>query len=315
MKKVSICIPCYNEEKNIPILINEIYKSIDGLDYDFEIIFTDNSSKDNSVSILREYAQKDLRIKILVNNRNYGIDGRSGRNTFKYVSGDVIVCIAGDCQDPPELIPEFLRYWEEGYKVVCGQKVGSEEGKIKYGLRSLYYKIIQAMSDVPQIEHISGITLFDREVLEEWLKTDYDYYLRFALADMGYEIKLIPYVQRARKNGKSSYNIWRSLTFSINSLVNTSTTPLRLMTIIGLMLSLITFVVGIVYLVLKLRFWHMFSAGTAPVLIGLFFVGSIQLLMIGILGEYISVLLRKITRRPDVILKEKINFDDSFKNN
>jgi len=313
MKLISICIPCYNEEKNIPILLEQIFASINDLKYDFEIIFTDNDSSDGTVEVLSKFAEADSRVKVLVNNRNYGIDGRSGRNTFKYVNGEAVICMAADCQDPPELIPKFLEYWEQGYKVVCGQKEGSEEGIIKYKLRSIYYNIIARLSEIPQIKHISGITLLDKEVINEWLKTDYDYYLRFALADMGYDIKLVPYIQRARKNGKSSYNMWKSLTFAINSMVTTSTTPIRMITILGLLLAIATFLIGVVYLIMKMVYWHAYPAGTAPILIGMFFLGAIQLFMLGIIGEYIGIILKKVTRQPNVIIKKKINIKDDDK--
>ncbi|MBQ9360923.1 MAG: glycosyltransferase [Lachnospiraceae bacterium] len=308
-KLISICLPCYNEIGNIRPMYESITKVMVETGYRYEIIFTDNCSTDGTRELLREIAKTDDHVKALFNSRNYGVDGRSGRNTMKYVSGEVMIALAADFQDPPELIPEFIKHWEAGYKVVCGQKVGSEEGRLKYSLRHLYYRIIRLISDIPQYEHISGITLMDREVLDEFQKTDYDYYFRFALADMGYTVKLIQYKQQARKSGKSSYNVWRSLSFSINSMVTTSTVPLRLMTVLGIVLSFITFIIGLFYLVFKLRYWNTFNAGSAPILIGVFFIGSIQLFFLGIIGEYIGVILRKVTRQPDVILSEKIGFD------
>uniref|UniRef100_N2ARW5 Glycosyltransferase 2-like domain-containing protein n=1 Tax=Eubacterium plexicaudatum ASF492 TaxID=1235802 RepID=N2ARW5_9FIRM len=310
MKKISITVPCYNEAGNVRKMAETLTSIMKGLPYDYEIVFTDNCSTDGTREILRELAGKDSRIKVLLNSRNYGVDGRSARNTSQYLSGDVMIWIACDFQDPPELIPEFIRCWEEGYMVVCGQKTGSREGKIKYGCRSIFYKLIQMLSDVPQYEHISGIMLYDRKVMLECIKADYDINLRFLLADMGYKVKLIQYEQRERKSGRSSYNIWRYLTFAINSMVVTSSAPLRMMTVLGIIMSAISFLIGIIYLVLKLTSWHNFQAGTAPVLIGMFFLGSVQLLFMGILGEYVSVILRKVTKRPDVILSDKLNFDD-----
>ena len=185
MKKVSICVPCYDEVGNVREMAETLTGIMQKLPYEYEIIFTDNCSTDGTKDILRELAAKDTHIKVLMNSRNYGTGGRSERNTLKYITGDVSIGIVCDFQEPPELIPEFLKYWEEGYKVVCGQKTGSKEGKIKYACRHLYYKIIQQLSDVPQYEHISGIILIDREILQEYVKTDYDFQFRFAVADMG----------------------------------------------------------------------------------------------------------------------------------
>lgn len=310
MKKISVQVPCFNEAGNVRAMAETLTGIMQELPYDYEIIFTDNCSTDGTKEILRELAKENRHIKVLMNNRNYGTDGRSGRNTMKYVSGDVTVCLACDFQEPPELIPEFIHYWECGYKVVCGQKTGSREGWLKYRCRSLFYKIIQGLSDIPQYEHLSGITLFDRDVINEYSKADYDLQFRFALADMGYETKIIQYEQQKRKSGTSSYNVWRSLTFAINSMIATSAAPLRMMTVFGIAMSAVSFVIGIVYLILKLVNWHNFQAGTAPVLIGMFFLGALQLFFIGILGEYIGVILRKVSKKPDVIVSERINFDD-----
>lgn len=309
-KKITIAIPCYNEEKNIPILMNRLMPIVDNLQYDVEIIFTDNCSSDGTVDVIKEYAKQDKRIKMIVNQRNYGVDGRSGKNSLQYFKGDAVIGLASDCQDPPELIPELIRYWEDGYKIVAGQKNGSDEGRFKYKMRSIYYRIIQSLSNTPQYKHLSGIVLYDKEIKEELLKIDHDYYFRFAVADMGYEIKLIPYRQEERPYGKSSYNSLRYLSFAIQSLVTTSSAPLRLMTIMGLVTGFISFSVGLVYLILKLVYWKMFQAGSAPILIGLFFIGSILMFSIGMLGEYIAVILRKVTHQPDVKVKETINFDE-----
>lgn len=309
-RKVSIFVPCYNEVGNVKPMADTLTGIMQKLPYDYEIIFTDNCSTDGTKEILRSLAAQDQRIKVLMNNRNYGTDGRSDRNALKYVSGDVLISIACDFQEPPELIPEFIKYWEQGYKVVCGQKTGSKESKIKYACRSLFYRVINGLSDTPQYEHISGIVLQDKEVLKEYMKSDYDLGFRFALADMGYEVKLIQYEQRARRSGKSSYNVWRYLTFAINSMISTSSAPLRLMTVVGFFMSIVSFIIGMVYLVMKLVLWHSFQTGMAPVLIGMFFLGSVQLFFLGIIGEYIGVVLRKVSRNPDVIVSETINFDE-----
>lgn len=309
-KKISIAVPCYNEEGNVKPMAEKLTEIMSPLDYEYEIIFTDNCSTDKTKDYLRELAAADSHIKVLMNNRNYGPSGRSRHNTGRYCSGDIYIQIACDFQEPPELIPEFVKYWEEGYKVVAGQKIASEEGKIKYFLRSLFYRIINLLSDVPQYAHMSGILLVDREVLDEWVKTDDDIVIRNAIADMGYQVKMIQYVQQKRRSGKSTYNVWRYLTFAMNSMINTSTMPLRLMTVLGFCMSLISFIIGIVYLVLKLTMWYHFPTGSAPTLIGMLFLGSMQMLLLGIIGEYVGVILRKVSKQPSVIVGEKLNFDE-----
>lgn len=311
-KKISIFVPCYNEEENVKPMAEALGRIMQSLDYDYEIVFRDNCSTDATKRHLRELAAEDSRIKILMNNRNYGTEGR-GRKLMRYCSGDAVIEIACDFQEPPELIPEFVREWEKGCKVVGGQKTASKEGRFLYFMRHLYYKIMGTFSDVPQYAHMSGILLLDREVVDEIMDIDEDIVTRNAIADMGYEVKLIQYVQERRRSGKSSYNIWRYLSFALNSLVNTSTAPLRLMTIVGFCMSFISFVLGVVYLVMKFTIWYKFSAGIAPILIGMLFLGSVQLMFMGVLGEYIGVVLRKVSRQPDVILSEKINFDDETK--
>lgn len=310
MKKISVSVPCYNEVGNVREMAEVLTDIMRNLPYEYEIIFTDNCSTDGTKDILRELAAKDKHIKVLMNSRNYGVDGRSDRNMLKYVKGDVYIAIACDFQEPPELIPEFIKAWEEGYQVVCGQKTSSKEGFIKYGCRSLFYKIIKSLSDTPQYEHISGIVLIDREVLEPYMKTDYDLQFRYAIADMGYDIKFIRYEQRERKSGKSSYNVWRYLSFAITAMVTTSTTPLRVMTVLGTLMSFVCFVVGVAYLVLKLIYWHTYQLGTAPLLIGMFFLGSVQIFALGVMGEYVGEILRRVSKRPDVVLSEKLNIEE-----
>lgn len=310
MKKISVSVPCYNEAGNVRAMAEVLTDIMESLPYDYEIVFTDNCSTDGTKDILRELASKDKRIKVLMNSRNYGLDGRSAQNTTKYLSGDASIYIPCDFQEPPELIPEFVKAWEEGYKVVCGQKTSSKEGRIKYGCRSLFYKIIRTLSDTPQYEHISGICLCDREVSEQCAKVDYDYQFRFAIADMGCDVKLIQYEQQERKSGKSSYNIWRSLSFAITAMVTTSTTPLRIMTVAGTIMSFISFVVGMIYLVMKLMFWQNYPLGMAPLLIGMFFLGSVQIFALGLLGEYVGEILKRVSTLPDVALSEKLNIEE-----
>jgi len=310
MKKISICICCYNEEGNV----YEMYAAVtaqmlrfNGI-YDYEIIFSDNDSKDNTRSILRKIAKEDKHVKVIFNTRNFG-PNRSGWNCTFRATGDAVIGIVCDFQTPPELIPEWIHCWEEGNLVVCGQKKKSKENIIKNFMRQIFYGIIKLLSDVPQYDNLVGLTLLDKEVMEVIRETyEPDVELRFLLAELGYKIKIIQYEQQERKSGKSSYNISRYFDFAISALVNTSWVPLRLATVTGFLASAICFLLGIVYLIYKLTHWETFSMGIAPLLIGMFFIGSIQLLFIGMLGEYIGSVLRKISKNPLVVEEETINF-------
>lgn len=309
MKKISFVIACYNEVGNIEELVNRILNVMSKEQYKYEIIFADNASNDGTQDILRKLANKNRNIKVILNNRNYG-PTKSPRNALRHASGDVVIGLAADLQDPPELIPEFIREWEKGYKLVYGQKRASDEGFIKYTLRSLYYNIIDFFSETPQYKHLSGITLHDKYVLNEMLGADQDIPFRYLIAEMGYPVKLIPYKQNKRKSGKSSYNINRYFNFAINSLISTSTIPLRIATVFGCFMVVICFIIGLIYLIMKLRNWNRFSAGTTPILIGIFFLGSVQILFIGLIGEYVGAILKKLKKQMPVIEKETINFED-----
>lgn len=312
MKKVSICICCYNEEANVYEMYTAVSEEMQKLKekYDYEIIFSDNDSKDNTRYILRNIAENDKRVKVILNTRNFG-PVRSGWNCAFRATGDCAIGLPCDFQTPPDLIPEWLRLWEEGAQIVCGQKVRSRESKLKYFLRNIFYWIIKMASDIPQYDNLVGLTLTDKKVLD-FMRTAYepDVDFRFLVADLGYKIKIVPYEQQRRAKGKSSYNIARYFDFAITSLVNTSWVPLRLATVSGVFLSAVCFIMGIVYLAYKLIYWDTFDAGMAPLLIGMFFIGAVQLLFIGIVGEYVGAILRKISKSPVVVEEEVINFDD-----
>ncbi len=310
MKKISILIPCYNEEKNI-VPMAETLTGIMGLykeKYEYEIIFRDNASTDDSMRILRSLASKDDHIKVIENIRNFGFDPK--KDTFiGRVSGDVVIVIACDFQEPPEMIPEFISWWEKGYEAVCGQKTSSKEGKIKYLLRQVFYNIIDCFSSIPQYRNMSGICLLSRRVFE--LSSEYnDLMLRYFLADIGCNVKLIQYEQQKRRAGKSSYNIWRYLSFAVYALTSVSTAPLRLASVLGFFMSFLSFLVGMIYLIYKLIFWDSFVVGTAPMVIGVFFLGSVILFFIGVVGEYVGITLRTVQKQSPPLVRELINFDN-----
>lgn len=310
MKKISILVPCYNEENNIEPMFDaltgvmHIYKD----KYDYEIIFRDNASTDKSLEIMKRLANSDKHIKVIANCRNYGINPL--KNSFwGRISGDAVITIPCDFQEPPELIPEFIKYWECGYEAVCGQKISSKEGKLKYSIRQLYYKIIDYFSEVPQYRNMSGITLLSRRI-NALLEKYSDMPLRYFLADIGCDVKLIQYEQQKRRSGKSSYNLWRYLSFAVYSLTSISTKPLRLVSVTGFVMSFLSFLAGFVYLIFKLIWWDRFVAGTAPMLIGVFFLGSIQMFFIGVVGEYVGITLRKVSKNSPPLVKELINYDN-----
>ncbi|MEG1517378.1 MAG: glycosyltransferase family 2 protein [Raoultibacter sp.] len=315
-KKISICIGTFNEEGNVENAYERVTAVMQALPaYDYEILFSDNDSQDNTRPLIRELAAKDKRVKAIFNSRNFG-SGRSGRNMINNSTGDGVVVMPCDLQDPPEMIPDFVKYWEEGYPVVMGQKAESKNNAFDRFLRKTYYAIIDYFSEVPQVKQVTGFGLFDRCVIDELARTnDTETSMRHLIADLGYRTKLLPYTQAKRTAGKSSYNLYRFVDFGIMSLCSTSRKPLFMMTMLGCIASCISFLIGIVYLVYKLVFWDSFVAGSTPVLIGVFFLGSVQLFCLGLIGEYIGIISERLKSsvRPLVTEDERINFDsESF---
>ena len=309
-KLVSIVTPCYNEEANIDELISrvrEVFKSLP--DYEYEHIFADNCSKDGTVDKIKEYAEKDPRIKLIVNLRNYG-PLRSDLHAKYQMSGDVCIGLVSDLQDPPEMIPDFLEKWEEGYKVVLAQKAKTHDNPLMFVCRRLYYRIIKILADVPVYEQVTGFGLYDVEVIREIEKLEEpEPSIRHLVAELGYDTYFIKYEQPQRKRGKSSYTFFKYLDYALSSLVNTSRVPLRITTYLGFLFSFVSFVFAIIYLVIKLTNWNNFNAGMAPVLIGMFFIGGIVMIFLGVIGEYIGEILKRVEKRPLVIEKERLNFD------
>ncbi len=310
-KKVSICVPCYNEELNIMDCYNRISKVMKLIhDYDYEIIFADNNSVDASRDIIRKLVKKDTHVKAIFNSRNFG-PVRNERNAVYSACGDAVIRLSCDLQEPPEIIPDLIKYWEEGNTIVWGQKSRSKEGILKFFLRKLFYKIIKCFSYIPQYENCIGFGLMDKKVIEIIKSCDErDMAVRHIVADLGIKVKIIPYTQEVRHKGKSSFNTSRYFDFAILSLVNTSRVPLKLATRIGLLCSFVSFLCGVFYLIYKLIHWNTFSTGVAPVVIAVFFLGSIQLFFIGIIGEYIGVILDKVTKRPIVVEEERLGFEE-----
>lgn len=310
MKHISVMTPCYNEEGNIRNIYNAVKEQFDKMpQYTYEHIFIDNYSTDNSRKILRELAAEDSNVKVILNARNFG-PNRSGSYGMLQGTGDALICIVCDLQDPPEMIPTFLQKWEEGYKVVLGQKTKSKENPLMFQVRKLYYKIMEKLSETEHLTNVTGYGLFDKEVLDmiKWMD-DPDPYIRGLVTQLGYKWCLVEYTQQERTSGKSSYNFNRYFDFAITGLTHVSKKPLRIVTLVGLIMSAISFVIAIIYLVFKLVHWYEFDMGTAPILIGVFLLGSVQLACLGVIGEYIGAILTKVTKRPMVVEEERINFD------
>jgi glycosyltransferase involved in cell wall biosynthesis len=308
MKKVSIITPCYNEEENLDELYQRICNVMEKLQYDYEHILIDNASTDRSVEILRKLAVKDSHVKVIMNTRNFG-HIRSPYHALLQTTGEAIVCMASDLQDPPERIPEFIRKWEEGYKVVIGVKTRSEESGLFYFLRTMYYRVLRNLSDVPLIENFTGYGLYDRQVVDTLRELNDPYpYFRGLIADLGYERAEVEFNQPRRKRGISKNNFYTLYDLAMLGLTGYTKVPLRLATMLGFVAAAISFVVGLVYLFYKLLFWQQFTLGSAPIVIGLFFLGSVQLFFLGIVGEYLGAIYTQVMKRPLVIEKERINF-------
>ena len=312
MKTISVISGCYNEGKNITEFYERTSKVLRAYPgYDYEIIIGDNLSTDDTRPILRELAAHDPRLKVIFNSANFGAL-RSGTNVLFQAKGDVVVVICSDLQDPPELIPEFIKKWEEGYKVVCAVKKTSEENLLMRLVRKLYYRLLKKFSETPLINDFTGFGLYDRCFIEALKKYHDPYpYFRGLVSEIGFKRCEIPFTQEKRKHGRSSYNFFSYYDFAMTGFVNHTKLPLRLAVFSGLVIGTISFVIAIAYLIQKLIYWDTFHFGLAPLMIGLFFFSAIQLIFIGILGEYIGAIWTQVKNKPYVIEEERINFDDS----
>jgi glycosyltransferase involved in cell wall biosynthesis len=317
MKKISIVMSCYNEEENLPELYRQLMEVIDELKgkYSYEIVIADNNSTDSSPQILRKLAANDKNVKVIFNSRNFGPD-RSGYNALMHTDGDAIVAMASDLQNPPYMIKNFIEKWEAGYKVVITVKTGSKESFLFFTLRTIYYKTLSRLSNVALYSHFTGFGLYDRQVIEIMRNLQDPYpYFRGLIADIGFEPAIIEFIQPERLHGKSKSNLQYLYEEAMLGLTSYTKVPLRLATIIGFGAAGISFFIGMFYLVYKLLFWTSFSVGTAPVTIGLFFFASVQLIFLGLIGEYISMIYIHVLNRPLVYEKERINFDQADQKN
>jgi glycosyltransferase involved in cell wall biosynthesis len=309
MKLISIVVPCLNEEENVDVLHARIQAVFDKLDdYDYELIFIDNASSDATVERIKAIVVRDPRVRLIVNARNFG-QVRSAMHAYLQSRGDAMIAMVADLQDPPELLPEFIAKWEAGYRIVVGMKPQSLESPLMFALRRLYYRLIGHISEVRLIPNFTGFGLYDRTVVDYLRQIDDPYpYFRGLIADIGYEHAVIPYVQPRRERGITKNNFYTLYDMAMLGITSYSKVPLRLATMAGFALSLMSLLVALGYFVAKLAMWDSFSLGMAPLVIGLFFFGSVQLFFIGILGEYIGAIHTQVLKRPLVVEKERVNF-------
>ena len=313
VKKISVLIPCYNEEENVRPIAEAVIGTItrDCPAYDYELVFIDNDSSDRTRPILKELCTENYHIKAIFNARNFG-QFNSPYYGMLQCTGDCVISMVADFQDPVEMIPKYVHEWEQGYKIVIGIKVGSKENPVMYFLRSCYYKMIRKLSDVEQIEHFTGSGLYDRDFINV-LRTleDPTPFLRGIVAELGYRRKEIPYIQPERRAGVTHNNFYRLYDAAMLSVTSYTKVGLRIATIFGSVCAAISMLIAFIYLILKLTHWNDFPAGMAPMLLGMLFLGSVQLFFIGLVGEYILSINSRVMKRPLVVEEERINFGDA----
>lgn len=312
MKKISILIPCYNEVDNV-VPMSEAVTDImtrELPEYDFELIFIDNCSKDGTRDRLRDICKRNRKVKAILNAKNFG-QFNSPYYGICQTDGDCTIMLCADFQDPVEMIPQFVREWEQGYKIVCGIKATSRENKIVRSLRTLYYRMIKKFSDVEQIEHFTGFGLYDRSFIHTLRELhDPTPFLRGIVAELGSERKEIPYEQQKRRAGKTHNNFFSLYDAAMLSFTSYTKIGLRIALIGGFLLASLSILIAFVYLILKLVWWNTFTAGSAPILLAVLVLGSVQLFFTRLVGEYIMSMNLRIMNRPLVIEEERINFSE-----
>lgn len=310
-KTISVMIPTYNEEENArPIyeaVRDELQKSCPA--YDYEILFIDNKSTDRTRNIIEEICARDKHVKAIFNSKNFG-QFNSPYYGMIHTSGDCTITICADFQDPVELIPKFVAEWEKGYKIVIGKKTRSRENPVMYFLRGCYYKIIRKMSSVEMIEQFTGFGLYDKSFIQT-LRDLHDPtpFIRGIVAELGPERKEIEYEQPRRRAGKTHNNLYTLYDAAMLSFTSYTKVGMRLATFLGFGIAMVSFVVALFYLVAKLLFWQSFTAGYAPMMIAVFFMGGVQLVFLGFLGEYVMSMNARVMNRPLVIEEKRLNFD------
>ena len=314
MKKISVVTPCFNEEANVEVLYGRVKAVFLKLGaYEYEHIFIDNASTDATQAILRKLAAADNNVKVIINTRNFGHIRSPYYALTRCAEGDAVVHLLADLQDPPELIIDFVRKWEAGYKVVLGIKTNSGESALMFAIRKLYYDIVDNLADVRINKNNNGFGLYDKEVIVQLSRLDEPYpFFRGLVSELGYEAAKVEYLQQALLRGITKNNFYTLYDIGMLGIINHSKVPLRLAIFAGAILAGINLAVAFGYLVYKLIYWGSFSVGIAPAVIGLFFFASVQLIFLGVIGEYIGAIYTQMLKRPLVIEKERINFQDDL---
>ncbi len=312
MKKISIMIPCFNEQENVVPISKAVIEMLkrDLPEYDYEILFIDNCSTDKTQGLIEGLCEQNKKIKAIFNVKNFG-QFNSPYYGLLQTTGDCAVSLCCDFQDPVELIPQFVQEWEKGYKIVCAVKTTSLENPVTRAMRTAYYKLIKKISDVDIIEHFTGFGLYDKSFIDVLRSLDDTRpFIRGIVAELGGKRKEIEYEQKKRRAGKTHNNFFTLYDAAMLSFTSYTKIGLRLATFVGFTIGVLSAAIGIAYLILKLVMWRQFSAGLAPILIGMFFLGAVQLVFIGILGEYILNINSRVIKRPLVVEEKRINFED-----
>ncbi|BEP44977.1 MULTISPECIES: glycosyltransferase family 2 protein [Variovorax] len=310
MKHITVVTPCYNEEDNVEEVyrqVRAVFETIEGMTY--EHLFIDNFSSDRTPELLRSMAAADRNVKVILNARNFG-HIRSPFYGLLQARGDAAILLVADLQDPPELMKDLVEHWRNGAKLVVGVKPTADESGLMFAIRRAYYRTVTRIADVKLIQNFTGFGLYDRMVLEQLRRIDDPYpYLRGLVSEVGFEAVQVPYNQPRRKRGITKNNFYTLYDIAMLGVTSHSRVPLRIATMAGFILSGVSLCVSLLYLLLKVLFWAEFSAGTAPILIGMFFFASVQLFFIGLLGEYVGAILTHVMKRPLVVERERLNFD------
>ena len=310
MTPISVVTPCYNEEGNAEELYRRVRDVMAGFpDCQYEHIFIDNCSRDRTLEILKGIAERDRNVRIIANARDFG-PIRSPLYAIYQTTGDAVIMMAADLQDPPELIAEFIRLWREGYPIVLAIKNTSQESRIMFQIRKAYYRGVNMLSSIQTFENFTGFGLYDRKVVEviKTFRDPYPYF-RGIIAEIGLPHAEVYFEQPARKHGISSLNFYKLYDIGMLAITNLSMVPLRVVTFFGFACSALSILLGVFYLIYKLLFWRSFTIGVAPAILGLFFFGSVQMMALGIVGEYIGSILRFVQNRPLVVERERVNFE------
>lgn len=310
MRLLSVVTACFNEEENVEELYRRVRAQFEQIGrYRYEHIFIDNASTDGTVAILKRLAAADPNVKLIVNARNFG-HIRSPMHALMQARGEAVISLVADLQDPPELIPDMIARWEEGFFVVIGIKRSSEESPLFFWLRKTYYAVVERLSSIPSIQNFTGFGLYDRRVIEQVRAFDDPYpYFRGMIAEIGLSRHEFPYDQPVRRRGITKNNFYTLYDLAMLGITNLSKVPLRMVTGLGFVAATGSLLAGLAYLVYKLLFWSEFSIGLAPLVIGLFFLGAVQLIALGIIGEYVGAIHTQVQKRPYVTERERVNFD------